>query len=184
MIDWGGCVDVGIFLFLVVHSFMGWRRGFMWQAAGGLSVGLGVGLGWLLSPFLGAIALERITSNPLHARLIGFLAVFGLVGFLLRIVAAYVEVHSEKGLPKEERERRRAKDRILGGIFGALKGLVLAAIVIAASVAFFPEGPVWKRSHLSGTFATAGSRLLPNGAVQEMREWAKQHVANINYDAR
>lgn len=178
--DWGICVDGGILLFLVIHSFMGWRRGLMWQAAGGLSVGLGVGLGWLLSPAIGALALERVTSNPLHAQLLGFLLVFGLVGFMLRIVAAFVEVHSEKGLAKDERDRRRAKDRILGGIFGALKGLVMAAIVVAAGVAFFPAGPAWKKSYFAGSFATAGSRLLPNGAVKEMREWAKQHVANIN----
>jgi len=178
--NWGLVVDVGIFLFFFLHSFMGWRRGLMWQAAGGLSVGLGMGLGWIFSPAIGALVQERITSNPLHARLIGFLAVFGLVGFVLRIVAACVEVHSEKNVPRDERERRRAKDRILGGIFGAVKGLVLTAIVVAACVAFFPNSAAWRKSYLTSSFATAGSRLLPNGAVKEMREWAKQHVANIN----
>lgn len=177
---WGYCIDAGILLFLVLHSFLGWRRGLMWQAAGGLSVGLGVILGLMLSPAAGEYAQQYVTSNPLHARLIGFLLIFGLVGFTLRIVAACFVVQSEKGVPKEERARRLAKDRILGGVFGALKGLVLAAILIAASVAFFPHGTAWKNSHLTNPLAIAGARLLPQGAVQEMRDWAKLHVANIN----
>ena len=178
--NWGVYVDGGIVIFLLVHSFMGWRRGLMWKAAGGLSVGLGIGLGLYFSPMLSQYALERVTSNPLHAQLIGYLAIFGLTGFVLRIIAAIVEVQAEKGLPKPERDRRRAKDRILGGIFAALKGLVIASILIAAGVAFFPSGAIWKKSMLAAPFATVGSRLLPNGAVAEMRSWAKQHVASIN----
>lgn len=177
--DWGIGVDAAIVLFLVLQSYLGLRRGLLWLAAGGLSVLLGVGLGLLFSPFIGKYALERVTSNPLHARLIGFLAVFGLVGFTLRLVAACVIVHSEKNLPKEERDRRRQKDRVLGGIFGALKGLVLSAIAIAACVAFCPDGQAWKKSRLAPVLATTGSRLLPQGAVQEMRQWAKQHLASI-----
>jgi uncharacterized membrane protein required for colicin V production len=181
--DWGIGVDAGILFFLVLQTYLGLRRGLLWLAAGGMSVLLGVGLGLLFSPVIGAYALERVTSNPLHARLIGFLAVFGLVGFTLRIIAACVIVHSEKGLPKEERDHRRKKDRILGGVFGALKGLVLAAIAVAACAAFYPGAPAWKKSHLAPVFATTGSRLLPNGAVQEMRTWAKQHVASMTaYD--
>jgi len=172
-------VDGGILLFLVLHCFLGWRRGLMWQAAGVASLGFGVGLGLVLSPSIGVYALQRLTSNPFHARLIGFLLVFGLVGFTLRIVASSIEVHSESGLPKPEKERRRAKDRILGGIFGALKGLVIAAILVAASVAFFPRNEFWKQSHLAPPMATAGARLLPRGAVKELHDWAKQKVACI-----
>ncbi len=179
VMDWGVGVDGGILFFLILHTFLGWRRGLVWLAAGGLSVGLGVGLGLLFSPMIGVYALERVTTNPLHARLVGFLAVFGLVGFSLRILAAAVIVHSEKGLPSDERDRRRKRDRIFGGIFGAFKGLVLAAIMIATSVAFFPDSAAWKKSHLAGVFATTGSRLLPSGAVQELRVWAKQHVASM-----
>ncbi len=173
-------VDAGIILFLLLHCFLGWRRGLMWQAAGVASLGFGVGLGLILSPSIGVYALQRVTTNPFHARLIGFLLVFGLVGFTLRIVGSSIEVHAESGLPKPERDRRRAKDRILGGIFGAFKGLILTAILVAACAAFFPQSECWKHSRLAPPMATAGSRLLPRGAVKELRDWAKQNVACIS----
>jgi uncharacterized membrane protein required for colicin V production len=175
----GWMVDAAILGFLILQSFLGWRRGLLGQAAGVASLLFGVGLGLILAPNLGAYAMERVTTDPFHANLIGFLLVFGLVGLTLRIVAASVEVHSEKGLPKDERERRRAKDRILGGVLGALKGLVVAAILVAACVAFFPKCNAWRQSKLAGAMATAGSRLLPDGAVHEVTSWAKQHVSNL-----
>ncbi|HLX63516.1 MAG TPA: CvpA family protein [Planctomycetota bacterium] len=179
MTNLGWCVDIGVILFLVLHTFLGWRRGLLWQAAGVTSLAFGVGLGLAFAPALSKYALNRVTSDPLHAKLVAFLFVFGIVGFSLRLLASAAEVYSERGVPKEERAKRRSKDRVLGGIFGAIKGLVLAAIIIAACVSFYPNQPVWKKSHLAASFATAGSRLLPQGAVKEVRDWARQHVANI-----
>lgn len=180
MEKWGLAVDAIVLGFLVLHTFLGWRRGLLWQAAGVASLGLGVGLGLLLAPALAKVAMERITSDPFRAKLVGFLLVFGLSGFTLRMAAAFFEVYVEKGLPREDRLRRRARDRILGGAFGAVKGLVMAAIVIAACVAFYPESKLWRHSKLTGSMAAAGSRLLPEGAVAEVRSWAKQHVTSIS----
>lgn len=176
----GLALDGAVVAFLILHVFLGWRRGLLWQAAGVCSLGLGVALGLALAPNIGVYAMQRVTSDPFRAKLVGFLFVFGLTGFTFRMAAAAVEVYSEKGLPKEEKEKRRAKDRILGGAFGAVKGFVTAAIVVAACVAFYPESPLWTRSHLTGALATAGSRLLPDGAVKEVRNWAKQHVTSIS----
>lgn len=177
--NFGWCVDGGIFLFLVLHSFLGWRRGLLWQAAGVASLGLGVGLGLVLAPSVGSRAMSAVTNDSFHAKLAAFLLVFGLVCFALRMIASYIEVRAESGLAREERDKRRSKDRVLGGIFGAVKGLLLAAILVAACVSFFPKSALWNQSHLASSLATAGSRLLPDGAVKEVREWARQHVANI-----
>lgn len=176
----GLCVDCVLIAFLILHTFLGWRRGLLWQAAGVASLGLGVALGLALAPSIGVYVLRSVTSDPFRAKLVAFLFVFGLVGFALRMSTAWIEVHSEKNLLKEERDRRRAKDRILGGAFGAIKGLLVAAIAVAACVSFFPKSDLWTRSHLAGSLATAGSRLLPEGAVNEVRNWARQHVTSIS----
>ena len=53
MEKWGLVVDAAMLGFLVLHTFLGWRRGLLWQAAGMASLLLGVGLGLgLLLPFV------------------------------------------------------------------------------------------------------------------------------------
>src|SRR5258708_21751535 len=116
----GSFVDLSIVLFLILQTFLGWRRGLLWQAAGVASIGFGVVAGMLFAPAIGERLTERVTSNPFHAPLAAFLLFFALVGFLLRMAAAFAEIHAEKGLMKEESNPRRSEDRIFGGIFCAV----------------------------------------------------------------
>ena len=175
----GSLVDLSIVLFLILQTFLGWRRGLLWQAAGVASIGFGVAAGLFLAPALGEQLNQSITSNPFHARLTAFLFVVAFVGFALRMAAACAEVQAEKGLKKDERDRRRAEDRILGGIFGAVKGSVLALLIVAASVACFPGSAVWHGSSLVRPLAVAGSRLLPEGAFHDASDWAKGSAVTL-----
>jgi len=172
-------VDCFIVGFLILQTYLGWRRGLLWQVAGVASLAFGVILGLVLAPYLARILTEHVTSNLFRAKLIAFLFVIGSVGLCLRIAAAIAEVHSEKGLPKKERELRRADDRILGGIFGALKGSVLSLVIVAAAVTLYPHAPLWNESRLASPLAVAGSRLLPGGAVNEVRRWAARSAMDI-----
>lgn len=172
-------VDLGIIAFLLLQTFLGWRRGLLWQAAGIASMAFGVLLGLFLAPLLTDRLTEHITSDLFHAKLVAFLFVLGAVGLTFRLAAAWAEVRAEHGLPRQERERRRADDRLLGGIFGALKGSVLALVIIAACVSFFPNCQVWQYSRLSERMAVAGSRLLPQGAVEQMRRWSRKRSAEF-----
>ena len=172
-------VDLVIVGFLILQTFLGWRRGLLWQVAGVASIGFGVAIGMSLAPTIGARLVENVTSDLFRAKLIGFLFVVGLVGFSMRMVAAWAEVRTETGLPKDERDKRRAHDRILGGIFGALKGSVLALIIVAAGVSIYPKCPLWNDSTLARPFAIAGSRLLPEGAVQEVSQWATKSAVSL-----
>jgi uncharacterized membrane protein required for colicin V production len=84
----GSLVDLSIVLFLILQTFLGWRRGLLWQAAGVASIGFGVAAGMMLAPSIGERLNERVTSNPFHARLAAFLFVVAIVGFILRMAAA------------------------------------------------------------------------------------------------
>jgi uncharacterized membrane protein required for colicin V production len=179
MRDIGWLIDGSIVFFLFLQTFIGYRRGLLWQAAGVASVGFGIALGCLFAPKLSDYFLDYVTSNTFHAKLVAYLAILGLVGFVMRMVAAVAEVRAENGLPREERERRRTDDRILGGIFGAVKGSVLALVIVAVSTALFPASSIWKHSTLANPMAVAGSRLLPEGAVKEVKCWAAQSASNF-----
>jgi len=175
----GSLADALIVAFLVLQTFLGWRRGLLWQVAGVASIVFGVLLGWAFAPSLGRFVNNHISSNQLHARLVAFLFMLGTVGLATRLLAAWAQVRSERGLGKQERELRRAEDRILGGMFGALKGCILALILVAAAASYFPASGVWPQSALAGPLARAGARLLPEGAVKEMTQWANRSVADI-----
>ncbi|MFH0939604.1 MAG: CvpA family protein [Planctomycetota bacterium] len=175
----GMALDAAIVGFLLLQTFLGWRRGLLWQAASVASIAFGLLLGLLLAPVIGARLTESVTSDLFRAKLIAFIFVVAVVGFSLRLIAAWAEVRAEQGLPKEERELRRADDRILGGIFGALKGCVLSLVIIAISVTFWPENRIWQYSKLSSPMAVAGSRLLPEGAVKEVKRWSIESAHNV-----
>lgn len=179
MANCGWMIDALIVAFLVLQTFLGWRRGLLWQVAGVASIGFGVAIGGALAPAIGARLLENVTSDLFRAKLIGFLFVLALVGFILRMLAAWAEVRTETGLKKEDRDSRRAQDRILGGIFGALKGCVIALIATAACVAIYPSSTLWENSSLARPLALAGSRLLPEGAVQEVSQWASKSAVSL-----
>ena len=179
MFEAGKILDGIIVAFLLLQTFLGWRRGLLWQAAGVASLAFGVILGWVLAPVMSEYLTEHVTSNLFRAKLIAFLFVMGATGLTLRLAAAWAEVRSEKGLPKTERDLRRAEDRVLGGIFGALKGCVLCLVLIAAIVSLYPNNRLWSRSALATPFAVAGSRLLPDGAVREVKRWAAESAMDL-----
>lgn len=175
----GYLTDFLFVAFMVVQTWQGCRRGLLWQAAGLAAVGFGLVLGVALAPALGVHFLGLVTQDRFHAQLLAFLFVAGLLGLGLRLLATWAEVHSEAGLQKQERERRRGHDRILGGIFGALKAFILAAVIAAAGVTLCPQGKSWNESQLAPPLAQAGARLLPEGAVEDVRAWAEHSGKDI-----
>lgn len=175
----GTLFDLSVLGFLMLQTFLGWRRGFLWQVAGVASITFGVILGLFLAPHLSGWVNTYITSNLFHAKLMSFFFVLGLTGFLLRMAASIAEVYSERNLPKKEKDLRRADDRILGGIFGALKGSVMALMIVAAAYTFFPQWAIWRDSSLAEPMAVAGSRLLPTGAVREAARWSEHSAKDL-----
>ncbi|MGH9555086.1 MAG: CvpA family protein, partial [Terriglobales bacterium] len=60
-------------------------------------------------------------------------------------------------------------DRALGGIFGLLRGVVVATVVVMALLAFVPESRVTAGSAL-GPYLIATGRMVSRMAPAEMRD--------------
>ena len=175
----GWITDLALVAFLVAQTWLGCRRGLLWQATALASLGFGLVLGLLLAPALGARLVGHLTQDPFHAQIVAFLFVAGLLGLGLRLLAAWAEAQSEQGLSKKEREERRGHDRVLGGMFGALKGCVLAAVLVAAGVTLWPDAVVWQNSRLAPPLAQAGARALPHGGVESLAAWLERSTKHL-----
>jgi uncharacterized membrane protein required for colicin V production len=102
------------------------------------------------------------------------------------LVCAWAEAKSEEGLNEKEKEERRSQDRVLGGVFGALKGSVMALLITAASASIWPQWDCWREAHLAPHLARSGARLLPSGAENHLRSWLNSSAKNLqeNLDIR
>lgn len=167
----GLLIDVLLIAFLVYQTYLGWRSGFLWQVAGLASAGFGVIVGAATAPSLGSRLLGTVTSNPFHAKLAAFLLAAGLVCIAFRMAAVYADARSDEGVSKKEREVRRRDDRVLGCIFGAIKGSVLTLVILAGLAGFVPGNAMWNESRLAPSMANAGMRLLPSGIAQSLQAW-------------
>jgi len=64
-------------------------------------------------------------------------------------------------------------DRILGGVFGAARGVILVAMVaFVGSLIPLPEDGWWRQSPLIGHFRILAERILEHTPVQ-VTDWLK-----------
>ena len=103
---------------------------------------------------------------PAFADLAGFLTIFFVVVLLAGAIARIARwAMRESGM--------RWADRLLGGAFGLLRGLVFVSAGLLAVTAFAPETQQLENSHLAGYFLIAGraaSWLAPSQVRQRFRE--------------
>lgn len=172
-------LDTVLVLFLLLQTWLGTRSGLLRQAAGTISLVAGVLLGLAAAPFLGRHLMSHVTSNPFHARLAAFVLTAGVVGLVLRLLCAWTEARAEAGLSEEERERRRSRDHLWGGVFGAGKGVVSALLLTATAAAWWPEPAFWQETRLAQRLARGGACLLPEGAEKRMRAWVNSSAEEL-----
>ncbi|MHB8302393.1 MAG: CvpA family protein [Acidobacteriaceae bacterium] len=134
----------------------------------GLIAGLTLAL-WnyrLLAAPLSRVTRSQPIANALAFLLIAFgiMIVFGLLG---RLIAAVAHTAGLGGL-----------DRLLGAIFGILRGCVLVVIAIIALAAFMPHTTWLRGSRLAPYFLSLADRCSA-GAPAELRLKIHQGVAVI-----
>jgi membrane protein required for colicin V production len=160
--------DYAILGILAASMLLGIARGFVRESVALLAWLGGLWLAWryapLVEPFLGG-ALSEPPVRTWAARTLIVVSVL-LVGWLVAALLAYLLRHSGLSL---------AVDRILGMVFGILRGaVVIAALVLLAQFARLDDVKWWKRSVLLPyasecaawieAFAETGMRMLEKQA--------------------
>jgi membrane protein required for colicin V production len=160
-------LDWVLLLIIVVSTLLAAAQGFILEVFGLAGV--------LVAYVLAAWEYPRITpwfsgyvSSVWIADIAAFLTIFLcvvlLAGALARIVRMAV---SGVGL--------RWFDRVLGGAFGAVRGVAVSAVIVMAMAAFVPNTPALKESTLAPYFLVL-SRTATWVAPAELRDKFRQGV--------
>ena len=121
---------------------------------------------WRLAPFF-----EQYVKSPAVANAAAFFAILIVVGIIAGVCAKVATwTMKEAGL--------RWVDRLLGGAFGFVRGLVLATIVVLVATSFTPEAAWLQRSTLAGYF-TLSARVVAWVAPSSVRGKFQDGVAYL-----
>lgn len=137
--------DLAIVAIIVLFSVIGIIRGFIrevlsllsWIVAFWLAFTFADPASYLLEPYIGAPVLRVIAA---------FTAIF--IGALLLLTIASFLIHKMLAV-----SGIKGTDRALGGLFGAVKGLVIiAALMLFAHETVLPQEKWWRTSLLANHF--------------------------------
>jgi membrane protein required for colicin V production len=117
--------------------------------------------------------------TPLFQNLVKFVPLAQLLSFLTIFVVLFVAMGvTGRMLSRAAKETgMRWADRLLGGAFGLLRGVVVAAVLVLAFATFYPDsrtvtGSAFGR-HLLGV-ARVASWLMPSAVRERFRQGASQ----------
>ena len=157
-------VDTAILVLIGLSILVGVWRGFLREV---VSILVWVAAAWVAVRYSGiaAEALAGWIEMPSARSIIAFVALFVVVlmigGLITWLLGKLVESTGLSGT-----------DRLLGMVFGALRGVVLVTIVVMiAEFTPFPNDPWWRQSYLLPYFETAASEvaeLLPEEFNQRL----------------
>ena len=160
-------LDWALLLLIVISALLAAAQGFVIEVFGLAGVLFGYVLAAWEYPRL-APWFAKYVSSPWAADIAGFLTIFVVVvllaGALARIVRFAV---AGVGL--------RWFDRFLGGVFGVVRGLGVAAVIVMAMAAFVPTSPALRNSAFAPYFLVL-SRTAAWMAPAELRNRFREGV--------
>ncbi|GBU23673.1 hypothetical protein R83H12_00289 [Fibrobacteria bacterium R8-3-H12] len=125
-------IDIIVFILIAIFLILGVMQGFIVSLLYWAAWIAGIISAWLFSGTFGIILRTNIEGlAPLVALCLGALLAFLLPFLLIRIAARVVSFFIKKSAPLT------FVNRVLGGIFGALKGIAVSAVILTI-VHFLP----------------------------------------------
>ncbi len=161
-------IVVGVLLLSAILAFV---RGFTRELFSLLGWVGAAAAAWFLLPYTEPYA-RQIVDDTLAARIIASVAVFIVALFAITFI----------GSPVSGRVRDShfsSMDRLLGGVFGVVRGAVLIVLGYLVLVSFYPKDSQipWMRDAVSKPYLERGLRvaegLLPEGVIQSGRKAAQ-----------
>jgi membrane protein required for colicin V production len=126
-------IDILVLLVIALSMLSGFMAGFARVGVGFIATLLGIFFGFWCYGVVAAYVLDYVSSKAI-ANLVGFFAIF--IGMVLigavagRLLAKFFKWVGLSWF-----------DRILGGAFGLVRGIVMAAALITVLLAFAPQPP-------------------------------------------
>ena len=123
-------LDITILTLISISVVFGLYRGLVREVFSFLALILGFLVGAWYYPVPAAF-LQRWISNPSLASFVGFIVTFIGVGLVVGLIGALIRrflKHAHLDL----------EDRLLGGVFGFIKGLFVSTVLVIILVAFMP----------------------------------------------
>jgi len=163
-------IDIIVFIFIAVFLVLGVMQGFIvsllyWAAwiAGILSA-------WLFSGTFGIILRTNIEGlSPLVSMCLGAFLAFLIPFLLVRIAAKVVSFFINKSVPLT------FVNRVLGGVFGALKGIAVSAIILTI-VHFLPAQGSLKQAR-NNSIAYSIYKVIPFASLwKEFKPEKEIHI--------
>lgn len=164
-------LDIAIIVIIVVSVLYSLFRGLVREFFSLLSLIVGFFAASSLYSFLASFLSIWIPSN-LVANILSFILIFIatslVISFIGKLVRRFVTaIHLE------------SLDRIMGGLFGFLKGVFIVMVLVLMLVAFLPPGhPILRASRLSPYVVTLSEEilnLLPDNFERKVREKGGKH---------
>ena len=164
-------LDFIVIAVLLLSAILAFIRGFTREMFSLLGWVGAAAAAWFLLPYTEPSARE-IVDDVLAARIIASIAVFIVVLFAITFI----------GSPVSGRVREShfsSMDRLLGGLFGVVRGAVLIVLGYLVLISFYPTDSQipWMRDAVSKPYLEEGLRvaegLLPEGVIQSGRRAAQ-----------
>jgi membrane protein required for colicin V production len=146
-------IDIIIAVAILISVVVGLVRGFVKEAISIAALLIAIWAALYLGPSVGDISDRWLSSEDLQmwfGRILVFLIILAIGGLLGWGISKLIRLSALSGV-----------DRFLGSVFGALRGILLAAVaVIGGQFAGFDNDDWW-----------LGSRLIPH--LEQVAEWIK-----------
>ncbi len=156
-------LDILLLVIIGASVVAGIAKGFARAVTGVVAMLLGLFCGLWFYGIPGGWLREYLSSQQL-ANFLGFMLIF--VGFLVAgglvaaLLARALKIAHLSGM-----------DRLAGGAFGTLRGVLVAAAVVTAIMAFAPKSPPQSVAHSSVTpYVMYGARAMVAAAPREVKD--------------
>jgi membrane protein required for colicin V production len=116
--------------------------------------------------------LDRWISDPAYLNILSFLLIFCCVLVVVSIVGVVVKYLLRVAF-------LGWLDRICGGLFGFLKAVLIAAVVLMALTAFLPKGTPLVRDSLLAPHVTSISATLAHITPKELKAQFREKLADL-----
>lgn len=156
-------VDLSIIAFCLLSIANGVIKGFIRDFASMV----GVVLGFFAVAHYGRIVsreIEKIIPSSQYADILSFILILSIIFILCMVVGIIVRKFLHVSM-------LGWLDRILGGIFGLFKGLVLTALLLMIINYAIPNAAFLKRSYFTPPILKTALNMMDNSYLKRIQKW-------------